>query len=40
MDYIDNGNLSEDNLRVKKVHLPESGNSIFAKNLLAYIEQF
>ena len=31
---IDNGNINEEHLGVKKLHLNRRGNSVFAKNLL------
>ena len=36
---IDNGNRKEDHLGVKKLHLNRRVNSLFAKNLLGFIEQ-
>ena len=36
---IDNGNIKEEHLGVKKLHLNRIGNSLFAKNLLGFIEQ-
>ena len=36
---IDNGNINEEHLGVKKMHLNRRGNSLFAKNLLGFIEQ-
>ena len=36
---IDNGNIKEEHLGVKKLHLDRRGNSLFAKNLLGFIEQ-
>ena len=36
---IDNGNIKEEHLGVKKLHLNRRGNSLFAKNLLGFIEQ-
>ena len=35
----DNGNLKEEQLGVKKLHLNRRDNSLFAKNLLGFIEQ-
>ena len=35
--YIDNCNVTEDSLRIKKLHLNRKGNSFFAKNLLKYL---
>ena len=34
---IDNSNITEDSLGVKKLHLNRKGNSSFAKNLLKYL---
>ena len=36
---IDNGNIKEEHLGVKKLHLNRRGNSLFAKNLLGFIEK-
>ena len=36
---IANGNIKEEHLGVKKLHLNKRGNSLFAKNLLGFIEQ-
>ena len=36
---IDNGNIKEEHLGVKKLHLNRRDNSLFAKNLLGFIEQ-
>ena len=36
---IDNGNIKEEHLGVKKLHLNRRGNSLFVKNLLDFIEQ-
>ena len=36
---IDNGNIKEEHLDVKTLHLIRRGNSLFAKNLLGFIEQ-
>ena len=36
---IDNDNIKEEHLGVKKLHLNKRGNSLFAKNLLVFIEQ-
>ena len=36
-DYIDNSNITEDSLGVKKLHLNRKGNSFSAKNLLGMI---
>ena len=36
---IDNGNIKQEHLGVKKLHLNRRGNSLFAKNLLGFIEQ-
>ena len=38
ISLIDNGNIKE-HLGVKKLHLNRRGNSLFAKNLLCFIEQ-
>ena len=35
----DNGNIKEEHLGVKKLRLNRRGNSLFAKNLLGFIEQ-
>ena len=37
IDYIDNSNITEDSLGVKKLHLNRKGNSFFAKHLLKYL---
>ena len=37
IDYIDNSNITEDSLGVKKLHLNRKGNSFFAKKLLKYL---
>ena len=34
--YIDNSNITEDSLRIKKLHLNRKGNSFLTKNLLKY----
>ena len=34
IDYIDNSNITEDSLGVKKVDLNRKGNSFFGNNLL------
>ena len=39
ISLIDNGNVKEEHLGVKKLHLNRRGNSLFAKNLLGFIEQ-
>ena len=39
ISLIDNGNIKEEHLGVKKLHLNRRGNSLFAKNLLGFIEQ-
>ena len=36
---IDNGNIKEEHLGVKKLHLNRRGNFLFAKNLLGFTEQ-
>ena len=35
--YIDNSNITEDLLGIKKLHLNRKGNNFFAKNLLKYL---
>ena len=35
--YIDNSNITEDSLGIKKLHLNRKDNSFFAKNLLKYL---
>ena len=35
--YIDNSNITEDSLGIKKLHLNRKGNSFLAKNLLKYL---
>ena len=35
--YIDNSNITEDSLGIKKLHVNSKGNSFFAKNLLKYL---
>ena len=35
--YIDNSNITEDSLGIKKLHLNRKGNCFFAKNLLKYL---
>ena len=35
---IDNGNIKEEHLGVKKLQLNRRGNSLFAKNILGFIE--
>ena len=37
IDYINNSNITEDSLGVKKLHLNRKGNSFFARNLLKYL---
>ena len=37
INYIENANINEDCLGVKKFHLNRKGNSCFAKNLLKYL---
>ena len=37
INYIENSNINEDSLGVKKLHLNRKGNSCFAKNLLKYL---
>ena len=36
--FIDNGNIKESHLGMKKLHLNRKGNSFLAKNLLNYLE--
>ena len=38
IDYIDDSNITEDSLGVKKLHLNRKGNGFFAKNLLKYLK--
>ena len=38
LSLIDNSNLKEEHLGLKKLHLNRIGNSIFAKNVLSYLE--
>ena len=38
INLISNDNIKEDHLGIKKLHLNRKGNSVFAKNLLNYIE--
>ena len=37
IDIIDNSNITEDSLGIKKLHLNRKGNSCFGKNLLKYL---
>ena len=37
IDYIDNTNIKEDHLGIKKFYLNKRGNSVFAQNLLRYL---
>ena len=37
INYIENSNINEDSLGVKKLHLNRKGSSCFAKNLLKYL---
>ena len=37
IDFIDNGNLKEEHLGQKKLHLNKKGNSILANNILKYL---
>ena len=37
IEYIDNSNIKEDHLGVKKLHLNKKGNSVLAKNFLKYL---
>ena len=37
IDYINNSNITEDSLGVKKLHLNRKGNSFFTRNLLKYL---
>ena len=36
IDYVDNTNINEDHLGVKKLHLNKKGNSMFARNFIRY----
>ena len=38
LSFIDNSNLKEEHLGLKKLHLNRIGNSIFAKNFLSHLE--
>ena len=38
INLIPNDNIKEEHLGVKKLHLNRKGNSVFAKNLLNFIE--
>ena len=38
-DYIENTNIKEIHLGVRKLHLNKKGNSVFAKNLLNYLNK-
>ena len=38
--FIDNENINESHLRIKKLHLNRKGNSTLAKTLLNYIENY
>ena len=38
IDLINNDNLKENHLGIKKLHLNRKGNTLFAKNLLNFIE--
>ena len=38
INLISNDNIKEEHLGIKKLHLNRKGNSIFAKNLLNFIE--
>ena len=38
IDFIDNENINESNLEIKKLHLNGKGNSTLVKNLLNYLE--
>ena len=38
LSFIDNSNLKEEHLGLKKLHLNRIGNSTFAKNFLSYLE--
>ena len=38
--FIDNGNIKEGRLGMKKIHLNRKGNSFLAKNLLNYVENY
>ena len=37
IDYINNSNIREDSLEIKKLHWNCKGNSVFANNLLKYL---
>ena len=39
LSLIDHNNIKESHLSIKKLHLNRKGNSLFAKNLLSFIEQ-
>ena len=36
--YVDNSNIKENNLGMKKLHLHSKGNTVFAKSLINFIE--
>ena len=38
LSFIDNSNLKDEHLGLKKLHLNRIGNSIFAKRFLSYLE--
>ena len=40
IEYIDNSNIKEDHLGVKKFHLNKKGNSVLAKNFLKYLRMY
>ena len=37
IDFIDNNNIKEEHLGVKKLHLNKRGNSVLASNILKYL---
>ena len=39
INFIPNDNIKEEHLGVKKLHLNRKGDSVFAKNLLNFIEE-
>ena len=39
IDLINNDNLKENHLGIKKLHLNRKGNTLFAKNLLNFLER-
>ena len=38
--YVDNSNIKENNLGMKKLHLHSKGNTVFAKSLINFIENW